>query len=107
MLAAAKANQDALVALGLGTSFVDQLTQQVTAFDAEVEVSNLGRSNHVGASADLRAVTEECLELCRILDGINQERFQASAELMAAWTSARRISDPARKPAAGSQQAAA
>ena len=54
------------------------------------------RRDHVGASADLQAVTAEITEQVRLLDGLVRYRFGDNAELMGAWASARNVLGPFR-----------
>ena len=58
-----------------------------------------GRREHVGASADLRAVATEIAEQVRLLDGLVRYRFGDNAELMGAWASARNVLGPFRSKA--------
>ena len=51
---------------------------------------------HVGARADLEAVTEDLMELVALLDGLNRYRFRNNAELTAAWESARNVVGPSQ-----------
>ncbi len=60
-------------------------------FDASVVESNEGRRDHVGARAELKAVSDELMQLVEMLDGLNRYRFCGNAELMAAWESARNV----------------
>ena len=50
-----------------------------------------GRRDHVGARAELDAVSDEVLHLVELLDGLNRYRFGGGAELRAAWESARKV----------------
>src|SRR2546425_12167383 len=64
-----------------------------------------GRREHVGASADLRAVMAEVSEQAKVLDGIVRYRFGDNAELMGAWASVHSVVGPFRthgEPPAGS-----
>jgi hypothetical protein len=58
-----------------------------------------GRREHVGASADLRAVATEIAEQVRLLDELVRYRFGDNAELMGAWASARNVEGPFRSKA--------
>ena len=54
------------------------------------------RREHVGASADLRAVMAEVSEQVKVLDGIVRYRFGDNAELMGAWGSVHSVLGPFR-----------
>jgi hypothetical protein len=61
---------------------------------------------HVGASADLRAVMAEISEQVKVLAGIVRYRFGDNAELMGAWASAHNVAGPFRsrtEPAGGGE----
>ncbi len=94
MLDLATANKDALLPLGLGATFIDDLTASVTALDAATEEANLARARHVGASAELGAATGKAVELVRVIDGFNRNRFEGDAEQLAAWESATSVGTP-------------
>ena len=79
----------------------------LTQFEKTLEATRAGRRDHVGASADLRAVITEITEQVRVLDGLVRYRFSDNAELMGAWASARDVLGPFRSkseaPADGGQ----
>ncbi len=101
MLDVATANKDALVALGLGATFVDDLGTAVAALDAQSQAATLARARHVGASAELDAATSRAVELVRILDGFNRNRFGSDAEQLAAWESVISVGVPRRNSVPG------
>lgn len=76
---------------GLADKLLEDLAAAMDDFDASVAESNEGRRNHVGARADLTAVSDEVLRLVEMLDGLNRYRFGGNAELRAAWESARNV----------------
>jgi hypothetical protein len=57
--------------------------------DASVAETNEGRRGHIGARAELDAVSDEVMQLVGMLDGLNRYRFGRDAEMLAAWESAR------------------
>ena len=96
MLDIATANKDALVPLGLGATFVDDLGAAVAELDAQSQAATLARARHVGASAELDAATSRAVDLVRILDGFNRDRFGSDAEQLAAWESVISVGVPRR-----------
>ena len=68
---------------------LDALAGALGEFEKTLEASREGRRNHVGASADLKAVAAEIKEQVRVLDGMVRYRFGEDAELMGgqAWRS--------------------
>jgi hypothetical protein len=98
LLAAATTHEALLVPQGLGERFVAELGTGVTTFEALSETIHAGRRDHVGARAELQAVSEEIGEVVRLLDGLNRARFDGQPELLAAWESARNVEGPFRAP---------
>ena len=94
MLAAATPQKDALITLGVGETFLDDLSQALSDFDRTTENAHGGRRSHVGAVADLEPVTAECMLLVHVLDGLNQARFKGNAEVLAAWESSIVVAGP-------------
>jgi hypothetical protein len=91
MLDLATSNKDALLPVGLGATFIDDLNAALAAFEAATEAGNKARALHVGASAELDAAADRAVELVRVIDGFNRERFKGDAEQLAAWVSASNI----------------
>lgn len=89
MLAEAVAAKDLFVGQGLSETPLDDLARMVTQFEEATETGNIGRRSHVGARADLAAVTGEVMDMVEWLDGLNRYRFRDDPELQAAWDSAR------------------
>lgn len=94
MLEKATAQKDVLVSYGLTPTLLDDLTKAIADFEQTLEVSQAGRRDHVGASADLEAVASEIAEQLKVLDGLVRYRFGDNPELMGAWTSARNVLGP-------------
>ena len=67
---------------------------------ARLDATRAGRSDHVGASADLRAVKALVSVQVKVLDGVVRYRFGDNAELMGAWASAHNVVGPFRSRAA-------
>lgn len=91
LLVEGQAQRELLARHGLGDTLLGDLTAAVDPFDASVADSNLARRTHVGARADLKAVSNEIVRLVEALDGINRYRFSGNTELRAAWDSARNV----------------
>jgi hypothetical protein len=91
MLEQGQAQQELLARHGLADKLLQDLAAAVDDFDASVAESNQGRRDHVGARADLKAVSDEVMRLAELLDGLNRYRFAGKAELLAAWESARNV----------------
>lgn len=91
MLEQGQAQRELLAKHGLADKLLEDLTAAVDDFDASVAESNEGRRDHIGARAELKAVSDEVMQLVELLDGLNRYRFGGNAELRAAWESARRV----------------
>jgi len=94
MLEKATAQKELFVSRGMSPMLLDALAGALGEFEKTLEASREGRRNHVGASADLKAVAAEIKEQVRVLDGLVRFRFGENAELMGAWASARNVLGP-------------
>ena len=104
MLEEATAQKDLLAGRGMSEKLLDDLAAALSEFENTLEATRTGRREHVGASADLRAVAARITEQVRVLDGLVRYRFGDNAELMGAWASARNVVGPVRsrrEPEAG------
>jgi hypothetical protein len=90
-LAQAAPMKDLLIKHGMPATFLDDLAGQVDLYEQVVENKITARSAHVGASADLEAVTAEIMLIVKLLDRINRIRYRKNPELLAAWRSARDV----------------
>jgi len=61
-----------------------------------MEQGQAGRQTHVGASAELRALADEIVQIVRVMDGLVRHRFRNNPEALAAWESASNIPGPFR-----------
>lgn len=91
MLEQGQAQGELLAQHGLAEKLLEDLAAAVNDFDASVADSNEGRRDHVGARAELKAVSDEVMQIVGMLDGLNRYRFSGNAELKAAWESARKV----------------
>ena len=96
MLAKAETFREGLIEKGMSPSLLEDLQVAVTELGGTLEASREGRRDHVGASAELRAIGQELVEATDILDGLVRYRFGEDTELMAAWASARNVFGPVR-----------
>jgi len=85
-----------LVKHRLADKLPDALAAAVDEFDESVARSNEGRRGHVGAVAELQAVSDEVMRLVEMPDGLNRYRFGGKAELIAAWKGARNVAAEGR-----------
>jgi hypothetical protein len=91
MLEQGQASRELLLGHGLAERLLDDLAAAVDQFDVSVAETNEGRRGHIGARAELDAVSDEVMQLVGMLDGLNRYRFGREAEMLAAWESARHV----------------
>jgi hypothetical protein len=91
MLEQGQAQKELLAKHGLAEGLLPDLAAAVDEFDGSVVASNEGRRSHVGARAELEAVSDEVMQIVELLDGLNRYRFSGEAEMRAAWESARNV----------------
>jgi hypothetical protein len=96
MLEQGQAGRELLVKHGLADKLLEDLAVAVDQLDASLAETNLGKRDHVGARAELKAVSDEVTRLVELLDGLNRYRFGRDAEMLAAWERARRVVSRAR-----------
>ena len=89
--AEAESQKEVLVQHGLVEAVLESLVQALDQFDAATEQGAGGRQAHVGASAELKAVADEVVQIVNVMDGLNRYRFMNDAELLAAWESASNV----------------
>ena len=94
MLAKAQGQKDVLLGRGMPPTLLDDLAAALGGLEQTIEATRAGRRDHVGASADLKAVGVEIVKQIRALDGMVRYRFGDDAELMGAWRSARNVLGP-------------
>jgi len=94
LLAAALPQKDLFLQLGVGDTFLDEFSQGVADFDASTQTAHSHHGERVGARADLKAVTAECVKLTAVLHGTFRTRFRKDPETLAAWESARIVYRP-------------
>jgi hypothetical protein len=101
----ASAHQELLVRYGMPESFLTDLGTALDRFEQALNEKHNGRAAHVGARAELEAVTAEIMLLVKQLDALNRFHFRKDAESLAAWKSARDVvwplpTEKPEKPAA-------
>ena len=103
MAAEAAAHRELFQRYGMSEDFLASLTTALDQYDLAVQAAATGRSAHVGARADLKAVTDELMQVIEDFDAMYQYRYRAEPDRRAAWDSARNVAWPrpasARKPA--------
>jgi hypothetical protein len=88
MAAAAETHKEVLLKHGLSQSVLDEFVRMLDQFDAAVALGNDGRTAHMGATRELRAVSSEIVRAVRVMNGRNRQRFAEDAQLLGSWISA-------------------
>jgi hypothetical protein len=94
MVEEAQQQKELLVRHGLVEQVLDSLGQSLDQLDEAVGRGAEGRRVHIGAAADLEAVSGEVVQIVRLLDGLNRFRFAAELDLLAAWIAASNVVGP-------------
>jgi hypothetical protein len=88
MAGSAQEHRELLAKYGLAQSVLDEFVQMLDQFDEAVALGNDGRTAHVGATRELRAVATEIVRTVRVMDGRNRQRFADQEQLLGSWISA-------------------
>ena len=88
-------HRELLTRYGMPETFLEDLGAALDRFEGALNQKHNGRAAHVGARAELEAVTAEVMLIVRQLDALNRFRFRSNAESLAGWKSARDIAWPA------------
>ena len=96
LLDAAVPKKDLFASVGLGDTFLDELTAAVAEFDQSTDAAHSGLRDHVGASAELPVAAEDCVKMAKLLDGLYRIRFKNDPESLAAWESSSNVVGPFR-----------
>ena len=96
LLAKAIEQKDLLVRYGMQASLLDDLGSMLGGFETTLESSRAGRREHIGATADLKAVDSEIAKQVRVLDGLMRYRFRNNADLMGEWASVHNVGGSVR-----------
>jgi hypothetical protein len=105
--AAAAASEALLERYGMPANFPAELGSMLDQYETIVNDRHAGLTAHVGAAADLTAVTAELMQLVRQLDALNRFRFRVDPELLGAWKSACNMAWPMKEQAPVKDQPAA
>ena len=99
LLEAIPPHQDLFTSLGLGDTFVADLTQATSDMDSTTGTAHGGRSDHVGAHVDLKTVVRSAKRDVVILNTYYREQNAEGSDVLAAWDSARNLRTATRHPA--------
>ena len=91
MQAEAEANKDVLAKYGLSESVLAQFGQLLDQFDAALALGQDGRTAHTGATRELDALAKQVVQIVRVMDARNRQRFEGDQKLLGSWISARTV----------------
>jgi hypothetical protein len=99
-------HKELLVRYGMPENFLEDLDAQLDSYERALNQQNAGRAAHVGARAELEAVTADVMLIIQQLEALIRFRFRSNAESLAAWKSARDVAWPSReeRPPTGDPQ---
>ena len=100
LLAAAIPQEQLFVSLGLGTTYIADLTKALDTMEGATGSAHNGRSDHVVAGADLLHLAQECLRDVAILDTWYLATNDEDSEILAGWKSASNVAGPFHHAAA-------
>jgi hypothetical protein len=103
----AATHQELLIRYGMDQNFIAELNAALDRFEKVLNEKHAGRAAHVGARAELGAVTAECMLIVQQLDALNRFHFRKDAESLAGWKSARDVAWPLSPPMGQPQKPAA
>ncbi len=87
-------HQELLTRYGMPEGFLDELNAALDRYEQVLNQQHAGRAAHVGARAELEAVTSEIMLIVGQIDALNRFHFRKDAESLAAWKSARDVAWP-------------
>lgn len=88
--------KELLAKFGMVEPAPSALAEALGQFDRAVERGVTGRRAHVGARAELAAISDEVIQQVRQLDGLIRFRCANDPEALAAWRSSSNTVAPAR-----------
>ena len=88
MASSAETHRETLAKHGLAQSVLDEFVRKLDQFDAAVALGIEGKTAHVGATRELRAVASEIVRTVRVMHGRNRQRFAEDEQLLGSWISA-------------------
>lgn len=94
MLEDATAQKDVLASIGLGDTFIEELTAAVAALELATTDAHTARNDHVGAAAELERVASICAADVAVLDTFMRKIYANDELALAAWRSAKNLAGP-------------
>jgi hypothetical protein len=99
--AEAESRKELLLKHGLSEDVLNGLKVSLEQFQSAVEQGAAGRLAQVGATAELSVVSEQVVQIVKVMKGLIRIRFASQPEILAAWDSASNVIGPFRSTDAG------
>ena len=91
MAAEAESRKELLLRHGLSEDVLVGLKNSLDEFETALEQGAAGRLSRVGATAELDSVSDEIVQIVKVMNGLVRLRFAHQSELLAAWDSASNV----------------
>lgn len=91
LLAGAVANQELFVSLGLGDTFIAELTKDTDQMEAETTAAHADRDGHILSGGSLKNLARECRRDTVLLGTYYRAAYPSGSEILVGWTAASRV----------------
>jgi hypothetical protein len=98
LLVAAIEQKDLFTSLGLGDTFIADLTAAINAFASSTLTAHGGRSNHIAANSEFYNVVRAMRREVDLLSTFYRATLAENSEVLVAWRSARNLQGPYTHP---------
>ncbi len=91
LAAEAESRKELLLKHGLAEEVLSGLQVALDQFEAAAEQGAAGRLTHIGATAELERVSDEAVQIVRVMTGLIRVRFAGQPELLVEWERASNV----------------
>ena len=91
MQTAAQTHKEVLAKYGLSEAVMERFGTMLDQFDAALLLGRTGRSDHKGATVELRRIGTLISQTVRVMDGRIRQRFEEEPQALGSWLSARQV----------------
>jgi hypothetical protein len=90
-VAAANPHKADFIRYGLNADFLDELGDNIAAFEGSINAPSSARGTHVEATAEIGETIRKGMNAVRILDAVIKNIYRSNVGKLAAWTTASNI----------------
>lgn len=90
-ITAAHSHKADFIRYGLPADFIDELNDDIAAFEATLNAPSSARGTHVEATAEIGETIRKGMNAVRILDAVIKNIYRSNVGKLAAWTTASNI----------------